>query len=39
MITDVAFTVDNVRGIYEKAVERGATSVREPWEEKVFMIL
>lgn len=32
---DVAFTVDDVRGIYKKAVERGATSVREPWEEQV----
>lgn len=30
---DVAFVVDDARGIYKKAVERGAVSVREPWEE------
>ena len=29
----VAFTVDDVRGIYAKAIERGAKSIREPWEE------
>jgi len=30
----VAFTVDDARGIWHKAVSRGAVSVREPWEEK-----
>ncbi|KAI8913282.1 Glyoxalase/Bleomycin resistance protein/Dihydroxybiphenyl dioxygenase [Gorgonomyces haynaldii] len=30
---DVAFTVDNCRGIYERAVARGAKSIRSPWEE------
>jgi len=30
---DMAFAVDDARGIYKKAVERGAVSVREPWEE------
>lgn len=29
-VKDVAFTVDDAAGIYEKAIERGATSVREP---------
>ncbi len=29
---DVAFHVDDVRGIYAKAVERGAKSIREPFE-------
>jgi 4-hydroxyphenylpyruvate dioxygenase len=33
-VKDVAFTVDNCRGIYEKAVSRGAKSVREPEELK-----
>jgi 4-hydroxyphenylpyruvate dioxygenase len=27
-VKDVAFTVDDAAGIYNKAVERGATSVR-----------
>jgi 4-hydroxyphenylpyruvate dioxygenase len=31
-VKDIAFTVDNCRGIYEKAVERGAISVSEPHE-------
>jgi len=31
---DVAFTVEDCRGIYKRAIERGAKSVREPWEEK-----
>ena len=31
-VKDVAFTVDNVRGLYEKAVSRGAKSVQEPTE-------
>ena len=29
-VKDIAFTVDDAAGIYEKAVSRGATSVREP---------
>ena len=29
-VKDVAFTVDDAAGIYEKAVSRGATSVRAP---------
>ncbi|XJO71723.1 hypothetical protein BDV3_001191 [Batrachochytrium dendrobatidis] len=33
-VKDVAFEVDDVRGIYAKAVGRGARSIREPWEEK-----
>eukprot|EP00118_Oscarella_pearsei_P013822 m.114410 g.114410 ORF g.114410 m.114410 type:complete len:383 (+) comp37494_c0_seq1:236-1384(+) len=32
-VRDVAFTVENCRLLYKKAVERGAVSVREPWEE------
>lgn len=32
-VRDVAFSVDDARGIYNKAVSRGAKSVREPWEE------
>ena len=32
-VKDVAFGVKDARGIYAKAVERGAKSVREPWEE------
>lgn len=32
-VKDVAFTVKDCRGIYAKAVERGAVSLREPWEE------
>lgn len=31
-VKDVAFSVDNVRGLYEKAVTRGAKSVQEPLE-------
>ena len=33
-VKDVAFTVDDAAGIYKKAVERGATSVKEPYELK-----
>jgi len=33
-VKDVAFTVDDAAGIYNKAVSRGATSVREPTEMK-----
>lgn len=29
----MAFAVEDARGIYAKAVERGAVGVREPWEE------
>jgi len=32
-VKDVAFEVEDCRGIYRKSVERGAKSVREPWEE------
>ncbi|KAI8894116.1 Glyoxalase/Bleomycin resistance protein/Dihydroxybiphenyl dioxygenase [Globomyces pollinis-pini] len=32
-VKDVAFTVDDVKGIYKKAVSRGAKSIREPWTE------
>jgi 4-hydroxyphenylpyruvate dioxygenase len=41
-VRDVAFTVDDAKGIYEKAIQRGATSVREPIElkdEHGFVIL
>ncbi|KAJ3193969.1 hypothetical protein HK101_003722 [Irineochytrium annulatum] len=31
-VKNVAFTVDDVRGIYKKAVERGAKSIEEPYE-------
>ena len=31
-VKDVAFSVDDTRGIYKKAVERGAVSVSEPKE-------
>jgi len=33
-VKDVAFAVDDCRGIYKAAVERGAKSIREPSEEK-----
>eukprot|EP00163_Fabomonas_tropica_P026261 TRINITY_DN474_c0_g1_i1.p1 TRINITY_DN474_c0_g1~~TRINITY_DN474_c0_g1_i1.p1 ORF type:complete len:383 (-),score=127.33 TRINITY_DN474_c0_g1_i1:80-1228(-) len=33
-VKDIAFTVDNCRGIYEKAVSRGARSVSKPVELK-----
>lgn len=32
-VRDVAFTCDDARGIYKKAIARGAKSIREPWEE------
>lgn len=32
-VKDIAFTVLDCRGIYKRAMERGAKSVREPWEE------
>nr|NP_001104220.1 uncharacterized protein LOC100126650 [Xenopus laevis]AAI53802.1 LOC100126650 protein [Xenopus laevis] len=32
-VKDVAFQVEDCRGIYQRAVERGAKSVRAPWEE------
>ena len=31
-VKDVCFTVDNVKGLYEKAINRGAKSVQEPTE-------
>jgi 4-hydroxyphenylpyruvate dioxygenase len=33
-VRDVAFEVDDVRGVYESALARGAEGVREPWVEK-----
>jgi 4-hydroxyphenylpyruvate dioxygenase len=33
-VKDVAFAVDDCRGIYEKAVSRGAKSVMKPTELK-----
>ncbi|KAL7276381.1 hypothetical protein RUND412_000618 [Rhizina undulata] len=30
-VKDVAFEVDDVRAVYEKAVENGAKAVKEPW--------
>lgn len=32
-VKDIAFTVEDCRGIYKKAIDRGAKSVKEPWEE------
>lgn len=32
-VKDVAFAVSDARGIYKRAVEQGAKSIREPWEE------
>ncbi|KAL1915761.1 uncharacterized protein VTP21DRAFT_6520 [Calcarisporiella thermophila] len=32
-VKDIAFTVDDVRAVYEYAVQNGARSIREPWEE------
>ncbi|ORZ36800.1 4-hydroxyphenylpyruvic acid dioxgenase [Catenaria anguillulae PL171] len=32
-VKDIAFEVDDVRGIFKAAVARGAKVVREPWEE------
>lgn len=33
-VKDIAFTVDDARGIYEKAVSRGAKGIKEPEEIK-----
>ncbi|EGD78006.1 4-hydroxyphenylpyruvate dioxygenase [Salpingoeca rosetta] len=33
-VKDIAFTVEDCRGIYKRAIARGAKGVREPWEEK-----
>ena len=33
-VRDIAFTVEDARGIYEKSVARGAKSVKEPEEIK-----
>jgi 4-hydroxyphenylpyruvate dioxygenase len=32
-VKDVAFAVDDCRGIYAKAIARGGKSIRAPWEE------
>ncbi|KAJ1965613.1 hypothetical protein IWQ62_002624 [Dispira parvispora] len=32
-VKDVAFTVDDARAVWQQAVDRGAKSVRAPWEE------
>ncbi|EDQ89603.1 uncharacterized protein MONBRDRAFT_32271 [Monosiga brevicollis MX1] len=32
-VKDVAFSVEDCRAIYKRAIERGAKSVQEPWEE------
>ena len=32
-VKDVAFEVDNCRGIFERAVAKGAKVIKEPWEE------
>jgi 4-hydroxyphenylpyruvate dioxygenase len=32
-VKDVAFTVDDCKGIYDKAIARGGKSIRAPWEE------
>ncbi|KAF9896069.1 hypothetical protein BX616_008197, partial [Lobosporangium transversale] len=33
-VKDVAFTVDDVHAIYNRAIEKGAKSIRAPFEEK-----
>ncbi|KAG9286922.1 hypothetical protein G9A89_000051 [Geosiphon pyriformis] len=33
-VKDVAFTVDDTRGIYADTIKRGAKSIKEPWEER-----
>ncbi|KAJ3325449.1 hypothetical protein HDV06_004308 [Boothiomyces sp. JEL0866] len=38
-VKDVAFAVDDARGIYKKAVERGARSIREPWDEHGYVVM
>jgi 4-hydroxyphenylpyruvate dioxygenase len=35
---DVAFAVEDCRLIYDKAVKRGATSIRSPWVESVRLL-
>ncbi len=32
-VKDIAFTVNDCRAVWKKAIERGAKSIREPWEE------
>jgi 4-hydroxyphenylpyruvate dioxygenase len=32
-VKDVAFSVEDCRGLYKKAIENGAKSVKEPWTE------
>jgi 4-hydroxyphenylpyruvate dioxygenase len=33
-VRDVAFTVSDCRTIFRQALQRGAKSIKEPWEEK-----
>ncbi|CAG8564847.1 9069_t:CDS:2 [Paraglomus occultum] len=33
-VRDVAFTVDDCRAVFRQALKRGATPIKEPWEEK-----
>jgi 4-hydroxyphenylpyruvate dioxygenase len=33
-VKDIAFTVKNCRALFERAKERGAKIVKEPWEEE-----
>ncbi|RIA88092.1 Glyoxalase/Bleomycin resistance protein/Dihydroxybiphenyl dioxygenase [Glomus cerebriforme] len=33
-VKDVAFTVDDARGLWKSCVQRGGKSIREPWEER-----
>jgi 4-hydroxyphenylpyruvate dioxygenase len=32
-VKDIAFAVENCKGIYKRAIDNGAVSVQEPWEE------
>ena len=32
-VKDIAFSVEDCKALFAKAVERGAKAVREPWEE------
>ncbi|GES93217.1 4-hydroxyphenylpyruvate dioxygenase [Rhizophagus clarus] len=33
-VKDVAFAVDDARGLWKNCVQRGGKSIREPWEER-----
>jgi 4-hydroxyphenylpyruvate dioxygenase len=33
-VKDIAFTVDDARGLWKNCVLRGGKSIREPWEER-----